>query len=415
MGRNKQYSGYESYSYLEPGIDYKVFKFRDPLELHWLYPLSKTEEERVEEIIEKNILIDLHVHPNPGPEDIRQERDWFKEGRKFIAYDALSKSGLDGMIDWLGPCKITSKRGWKWSELIDTLGMGLCDISHQDFVIQCRKVEDIVEAHRTGKIAWIPAIESATHIENELDRLDILYGLGIRSVGICFSESNLLGSGLKEMRDSGLTDFGYDAVNRMNKLGMLIDVSHSSDLTASDTIELSRDPILASHVGTRTLTPTSRMFPDDLLKSLAEKEGVLGIEAPPNATVTKKNPVHNLESFMEHVVYCMELMGVDYVGVGSDSYYFDHVAEYLQGKINATTEGIGRSKRPDQGISRLPNTNFDTESLTKLKYVKGVENPTESTQNVARWMVHHGYSDEEIAKIIGGNALELFRKVWKPP
>lgn len=73
------------------------------------------------------------------------------------------------------------------------------------------------------------------------------------------------------MRDSGLTDFGYDAVNRMNKLGMLIDVSHSSDLTASDTIELSRDPILASHVGTRTLTPTSRMFPDDLLQSLAER------------------------------------------------------------------------------------------------------------------------------------------------
>jgi membrane dipeptidase len=157
------------------------------------------------------------------------------------------------------------------------------------------------------------------------------------------------------------------------------------------------------------------MFPDDLLKSLAEREGVLGIEAPPNATVTEKNPVHNLESFMEHVVYCMELMGVDYVGVGSDTYYFDHVAEYLQGKINATTEGIGYSKRPDQGISRLPNTNFDTESLTKLKYVKGVENPTESTQNVARWMVHHGYSDEEIAKIIGGNALELFRKVWKTP
>lgn len=82
---------------------------------------------------------------------------------------------------------------------------------------------------------------------------------------------------------------------------------------------------------------------------------------------------------MEHVVYCMELMGIDYVGVGSDTYYFDHVGEYLQNKINATTEGMGHSKRPDQRISRLPNTNFDTESLTKLKYVKGVENPTEST------------------------------------
>jgi len=412
MGGNKKYAGYQSYSYLEPGIDYKVFKFRDPLAWFWLYPLSKTEEERVEEIIEKNILIDLHVHPNPGPDDISQELDWQREGRKFIAYDALARSGLDGMIDWLGPCHAITKRGWKWHELIDTLGMGLCDVEHQDFVIQCKNVEDIVEAHETGRIAWIPAIESATHIENEVNRLEILYGLGIRSVGICFSESNQLGTGLAEMRDAGLTDFGYDCVARMNKVGLLIDVSHSSDLTAMDTIELSKDPILASHVGTRTLTPTSRMFPDDVLVALAERGGVLGIEAPPNSTVTGKNPIHGLESFMEHVEYCIDLMGVEYVGVGSDSYYFDHVGEYLEGQKLRKTAGMGYAKRPDQGIKRLPNTNMDPESLRRLKYVKGLENPTEATQNVARWMVHHGYSDQEIAKVIGLNALQLFKKVW---
>jgi membrane dipeptidase len=415
LGRNKKYSGYKSYSYLEPGLDYKVFEFRDPLKHLWIYPLSKTEEERAESIIEKNILIDLHIHPNPGPDDISQERDWLKEGRKFIAYSALAKSGLDAFIDWQGPARVTSKRGWKWHELIDTLGMALCDIGHQDFVVQCKKANDIKEAYKDGKVAWIPGIESATHIENELDRLDILYGLGIRSVGICFSQSNMLGSGLAEMRDAGLTDFGYDAVVRMNKLGMLIDVSHTSDLTAMDTIELSKDPILASHVGTRTLTPTSRMFPDDLLQDLAENGGLLGIEAPPNSTVTEKNPVHNLESFMEHIVYCMELMGVEHVGVGSDTYYFDHVGEYLQNRKNALTEGFGRMKRPDQGVRRIPNTNFSVESLERLKYVKGAENPTECTQNVVRWMVHHGYSDIEIAKVVGANALKLFERVWGTP
>ena len=231
-------------------------------------------------------------------------------------------------------------------------------------------------------------------------------------MGICFSESNQLGTGLAEMRDAGLTDFGYDCVARMNKVGILIDVSHSSDLTAMDTIELSKDPILASHVGTRTLTPTSRMFPDDVLVALAERGGVLGIEAPPNSTVTEKNPIHGLESFMEHVEYCIDLMGVEYVGVGSDSYYFDHVGEYLEGQKLRKTAGMGYAKRPDQGIKRLPNTNMDPESLRRLKYVKGLENPTEVTQNVARWMVHHGYSDQEIAKVIGLNALQLFKKVW---
>lgn len=412
MGSNKRFSGYKPYSYLEAGIDYKVFEFRDPLAWSWLYPLSESEEEKVQEIFEKQILIDLHVHPNLGPDDISQELDFQREGRNFIAYGALAQSHLDGVIDWLGTCHVTTKRGWKWSELIDTLGMELCDIEHQNLVFQCKKADDIVDAHKTGRIAWIPGIESATHIENEVDRLDILYGLGIRSVGICFSESNQLGSGKTEMRDAGLTDFGYDCVVRMNKIGILIDVSHSSDLTAMDVIELSKDPVLASHAGTRTLTPTSRMFPDEVLKALAEKGGVLGIEAPPNSTVTARNPVHNLESFMEHIEYCIKLIGIDHVAVGSDSYYFDHVGEYLEYQKTRKTGGFGYADRPNQRVNRLPDTSMDSESLKGLKYVKGLENPTESTQNVARWLIHHGYSEQETAKVVGLNALQLFRRIW---
>ena len=319
MGSDKKYQGYKSFQYLQPGVDYKVFEFRDPLENMWLYPLSQEEEDRVADIVEKNILIDLHAHPNPGPKNIVEENDWIAEGRKFLAYDALSKSHLDGFIDWLGPVKRTSKRGWKWEELIHSLGIGLCDVKHQDFVIQCETADDIVRAHKEGKVAWIPGIESATHIENEVDRLEVLYGLGIRGVGICYSESNMLGSGLGELRDAGLTDLGYDAVVRMNKIGMLIDVSHTSDLTAADTIELSKDPVLVSHAGSRTLTPTSRMLPDEVLKALAEKEGVIAIEAAPFTTATKKNPVHSLESIIDHIEHCNKVCGVDKFCVCTDS------------------------------------------------------------------------------------------------
>lgn len=98
----------------------------------------------------------------------------------------------------------------------------------------------------------------------------------------------MLGSGLKELRDGGLTDFGYDAVVRMNKIGMLIDVSHVSEQTALDTIETSKKPIIISHKGARKLMPTARMFPDDVLQILAEKQGVIGIEAAPGTTATKK-------------------------------------------------------------------------------------------------------------------------------
>ena len=83
-----------------------------------------------------------------------------------------------------------------------------------------------------GLLPW-----SVGDLYRERDRIDILYGLGVRCMGICYNEANMLGSGLAERRDGGLTDFGYDCVKRMNKLGMLIDVSHAGDLTSLETIE----------------------------------------------------------------------------------------------------------------------------------------------------------------------------------
>ncbi|MFQ5821023.1 MAG: membrane dipeptidase, partial [Candidatus Heimdallarchaeota archaeon] len=216
MGRNKKYSGYKAYQYLKPGVDYKVFKLREAIKEDWAYtvPLMKSEEDRVEEIIEKNIVIDLHDHPVLMAEDPSEETSMNREGKEFMAYEAMSRSGIDAVFDNLmnGSAIITSKHGWKWSDTIHDLGQRLCDIAHQDFVIHCKKVNDIITAHTTGQLAWVAVLESASCIENEVDRIDVLYGLGIRSIGLAYSESNMLGSGLKEQRDGGLTDFGYDAI-----------------------------------------------------------------------------------------------------------------------------------------------------------------------------------------------------------
>ncbi len=411
MGRNKKYSGYKAYQYLEPGVDYREFKLREAIKKEWAYrvPLSKTEEERFEELMSKCIVIDLHEHPCLYPEDISQAWELCREGREFMAYEALASSGIDAIFDNMmdGESIITSKNGWKWTDIIHDLGMRLCDIAHQDFVIHCKKVEDIIEAHRTGKLAWIAALESASCIENELDRIDVLYGLGIRSMGICYSESNMLGSGLNELRDGGLTDFGYDAVRRMNKLGMLIDVSHAGDQTALDTIETSDKPIVISHAGARALTPNKRMFPDEVLQALAEKDGVIGIETAGFGLRTKKHPEGGLEGYMEHIEYCIELMGIDHVGCGPDTLYGDHAGLYRVTEMRRRTGGFGHYERPEK-----PAEKFDVEELVKdVQYIKGLENPSEF-ENIPRWLIKHGYSDEEIAKIIGGNALRLLKEVW---
>ncbi len=191
MGKGKKYSGYKAYDYLKPGVDYKEFKFRDPVVKDWSYlvPLSKAEEERVEEIIEKNIIIDLHEHPVLYTETPSQSLELNREGRDFMAYEALSQTGLDCVFDNMmdGSASVTSKHGWKWTDTIHDLGQRLCDIAHQDYVIHCRTVRDIYHAFETGKLAWVAALESSTCIENEVDRIDVLFGLGIRQMGLVYS------------------------------------------------------------------------------------------------------------------------------------------------------------------------------------------------------------------------------------
>ena len=407
MGGKKKYDGYKAYSYLEPGLDYKEFKLRDPTPSEWSYevPLSKGEEDRFNQLMEESIVIDLHEHPCSYPDDITESPLLFPHGRQYMAYEALSRSGLDCVFDNLmnGRSYIHTKHGWDWMATIHDLGNRLCDLHKQDFAIQCRSVDDIKRAHSEGKLAWVPVIESASCIENEVDRLDVLNGLGVMSMGVCYSESNMLGSGLNEKRDGGLTDFGYDAVKRMNKVGILVDVSHTGDQTALDTIEASGKPIVASHCGARGLMNTTRMFPDEVLQALAEKEGVVGVEVAGFGVRSDKNPMGGVDGYMEHIQYCIDLMGVDYVGCGPDSLYGDHNGHYNAFHSRNAINGWGMNPKPYKQPQK---------AYPKVQYVKGMENPTECLRNVTRWLVKNGYSDTEIKKIVGQNALKLLEKAW---
>jgi len=411
MGRNKKYSGYKAYQYLEPKTDYRVIEYPPAIKEEWAYtiPLSKSEEERFEKIISENIIVDLHEHPVLHPVDMVKTQP--SEGREVMAYEALSTSGIDCVFDNMmdGGCAITSKHGNHWDDVVQNLGMRLCDIAQQDFMIHCKTVKDIEYAFKAGKIAWVAVSETLNCIENEVDRIDVLQGLGLRQAGITYSESNMLGSGLKESGDSGLTDLGYDVLVRMNKVGMLVDVSHCGDKTAADTIELSKDPIIISHCGSRTLTPKMRMLPDDVLKACAEKDGVLGIEMAGAILWTKKHPVATIDSYMDQIEYCIDLLGVDHVGCGPDTLYGDHIGLYKKGAQKNKVNGMGHAKRPGEGEKVLGIT-MDLDTLPE--YVKGMENPNESMQNAARMMIKKGYSDEDIAKVLGGNALRVLRKVW---
>jgi membrane dipeptidase len=395
MGGAKHYDGYRSFGYLEAGTDYQAFDLAPQIGRvePFVLPLDADQDARARGLLADNIAISLHDHCGIMPADLADNDAYVREGREHYGYEGLAVSGLDAVFENMmdGTATITSKMGWKWSDVIHDLGMHLADVAHQSMVFAATTVDDIERAHRDGRIALIPAMESATPIENELDRLDVLFGLGVRMMGVAYSESNALGGGLKEVTDGGLTQLGRAAVTRMNKLGMAVDVSHAGNVTALETCNLSSKPVFISHAGARALWDIPRMKPDHVIKAVADTGGVIGIEAAPHTTLTTKHPLHSIESVMEHFEYCVDLVGIDHVSFGPDTVFGDHVGfhEAYAAHMDAGDEG----EHP-----RAP-------------YVEGIENISEYP-NVVRWLVKHRYSDDDVARAIGGNTLRALREVW---
>jgi membrane dipeptidase len=400
----KRGSGYKSFQYLRAGVDYRAFPTAPEIDRvpPFVVRLTKDQEDRAERLARENVLISLHDHLGLFPEPVTDTPAYVREGRTGTAFEGLSRSHWDCIFDNLmdGICQFESKRGWKWTEVLHDLGMRLCDLAHQDFLVHARGVDDILRAHAEGRIAWVASIEGAAPIENELDRVEILYGFGVRLMGITYSESNSLGSGLKEAKDGGLTSFGKRVVERMNRVGMLVDCSHCGDQTTHDVIEASRKPIVLSHIGARALWNTNRMAPDDVLRACAGKGGIIGIEAAPHTTLTARSPRHNLESYMEHFEYVKDLVGIDHVAFGPDTLYGDHV-------------GLHHVYKSALSIQESRERSGGTPPYEEVPYVEGIENPTEASTNIVRWLVAHDYSDKDIAKAVGGNALRLLKEVWE--
>ncbi|MFO7941513.1 MAG: membrane dipeptidase [Bacillota bacterium] len=397
--KDKKYDGYLPYQYLDPARDYRRFRLTAQLERVPSHPVEVTEEQeaRVRGLIRDNVVISLHDHPQVYPASTADFVEYSQVGRGHLAYEGLAHSGLDAVFDNMfdGTTLIHSKHGWKWTEVVHDIGMRTCDVDHQKFLLVAREVNDILYAAQTGRVALVLTLESATPIENELERLEILYGLGVRMMGITYSESNALGDGLRETRDGGLTTFGREAVRRMNQIGMAIDVSHCGDRTSLDTIEASDDPIFISHAGARALWNTARMMPDEVLLACAQKGGLVGIEAAPHTTLTQDHRSHSIESSMEHFEYCVDLLGIDHVTFGPDTLYGDHVGLHHAFQSHLS---IGKS-----------HAHMDFE---EVEYVEGLENPSECFPNIVRWLVKHGYSDVDISKVIGGNTLRVLGEVW---
>ena len=351
---------------------------------------------RAEALLTGSITISLHDHPVRFPADMAQTPPYNRTGRQHTAFAGLAASGLTAVFDNMmdGTAYVTGNTPWQWDDVVTDLGMRQADIAHQDRVIVVRTLKDIEFAHATGRVGLVFGLEAATPIGNDLDKLDILFGLGLRQIGIAYSDSNGLGAGLNEPDDYGLTAFGRRAVQRMNDLGLAIDVSHASDRTGIETAAASRAPVLMTHAGARALWDIPRLKSDDALRAVADSGGVIGMSAAPHTTCSAVHPRHTIASVMDHFHYCVDLVGLDHVGFGPDTLYGDHVGLH---RTFAGLLGHPASSGPDHPV---------------VEYVDGLENPSEAFHNIAAWLVRDGLTDEEITKVLGGNTLRALAEIW---
>jgi membrane dipeptidase len=389
---------YRSYGYLEGGVDLPVFELSSEFGRVAPYQggLSTEELARATQLLRENIVISLHDHPVRFPNDMRETPEYNRTGRQHTAFAGLMASGMtvvfDNMMD--GTACVTGNAPWRWLDIITDLGMRQADVAHQRHVVVIRTVADIYEAHRTGTVGLVFGLEAATPIENEIDRLDVLYGLGLRQIGIAYSDANSLGSGLSETTDGGLTGFGRRAVRRMNQLGLAIDISHSSDQTGIDVCAASDRPVFMTHAGARAVWATQRMKSDDVLRAVADSGGVIGMSAAPHTTLSHDHPRHNIHSVMDHFLYCVDLVGIEHVAFGPDTLYGNHVDLHT---VFGSLLKIGSMTGP---------------TYERVEYVDGLENPTENFGNICGWLVQRGFSDDEIVQVLSGNILRALDLIW---
>ena len=352
--------------------------------------LNEEQEARAIKLHQESIIVDFHNHLTILPKNLDDYEAYARHGRIANGYKGLKQSGLTACFQGYGgsAARRSCPRPWQFDDIVWDMGMRQGNMDHHgDVVRRGFSVNDIYQAKEKGICAVFAMVENTEMIGNDIDKLDVLYGLGIRGLGLSYSSRTAVADGAAENGDGGLSRFGYKVVERLNRLGILIDFAHSSDRSTKEGIEASEAPCCSSHTFARSIHNTPRGMPDENIKLLAKNGGVIGVEAVPNTIALKKE--QSVFDIIDHVDYIANLVGVEHVALGSDTMFGDHVAMH-----DAAAKAMG----------------FQTHSVEdRATHVEYLENPSH-VPNVTRALVKRGYSDDDIKKIMGLNVLNLLQK-----
>ena len=243
----------------------------------------------------------------------------------------------------------------------------------------------------SGKVGLILGIQNSEHFR-KADDVDYFYGLGQRVSQLTYNARTLIGNGSTERRDDGLSDFGVSIVERMNKLGMAVDVSHCGDKTTLDAFEVSKKPVLITHSNCRALNPNHpRCKTDEAIKAMAAKGGVMGITEV-RMFVSPKEPT-GMDAMLDHFDYVAKLVGIEHVGVGSDIDLLGYDALSPE-----ETKQLRSGYKSSYGFR--DKNDIDGYNFAKRPF------------DLAEALIRRNYSDANVEAILGGNFRRVLKEIW---
>lgn len=331
---------------------------------------------------ERAIVVDAlgwaYVERSSAIEDGRDQIDRAVAAGLTASNQYLASHDADDLLSALN-------RFWRYYGLIEARG---------EHALIVETVDDLLRAKREGKLGLILGFQGASPITTDLAHLSIFWKLGLRIMGLCYDRRNRLGDGCQEPHDQGLTAFGRVAVKECNRLGIVVDCSHTGRRTSLDAIEVSSKPVVFSHSNADALTPHQRNITDEQIDAIRQSNGVIGIST--QSAFTRRGPGRpTIEDMLAHIDYVVQKIGIDYVGIGTDMVTADTLSETIFAATYVSIVNPGFHKFAGQE-----------------RFVEGFDT-VEGFQSLTLELLRRGYSEDDVLKVLGGNWLRVFREVWR--
>jgi membrane dipeptidase len=265
-------------------------------------------------------------------------------------------------------------------------------------LLHITSVSDIHRAKEENKLGILFHFQGTTPFEKDLNSIELFHRLGVRMVQLCYNEKDFVGDGCTERTDSGLSEFGLKVVGELNRLGMVVDCSHTGYRTTMDAIEVSEKPVIVSHGNARAVCDSFRNLRDDQIVAIAKNGGVMGLNGYPDFVAKKQKPT--LDDLLDHADYIARLVGVEHISVGID---------YYQGMAGIMDEEDAAALYRASISSGVWNPR--DYSPPPWHYPQGIEMP-DKLSNLTAGLLRRGYSEEDTRKILGLNLIRVFEETW---